>query len=384
MSLNNAKITSFLKPTNTIPSPNYKINTSKLYNIENINRKDLFRSDYILPLKRAETSYTNNNSQNFIGNKLNRNIDSNKAKKILIPNENRYHKTLLQTSLEKIRNEIRQKRIENTKRMNELNERAINLNENYRNKNNISQYIGDFKDKTENCYKDNTNNIISLKEEETNKKNKKFDKDEIYLDLNESFSINSNKRKKVDNQNNFITQRQDEFCYSYNDNKLNNNNNSNIKTNNDKNNDNSKVIFGAPKKEINTKPLSNNFTFGLNPIKKNNNQKSLFNNTNPKEKANETKSTSLFGEKAENKKENLEKNEKKENNILFKAPKEYKPTTPLSSNISFGIKPKEEEKKDENKKEEQKVIFGCPKTEIISEPLSSKVNFGFVEKKEDN
>ena len=171
MSLNNTKITSFLNSTNTFHSPNYNINTSKLYNIENINRADLYRSDYILPLKRTQTSYADNNPQNFIGHKLNRYIDLDKSKKILIPNENRYHKSLLQTSLEKIRNEIKQKRLENTKRMNELNERAINLNENYRNKNNISQYIGDFKDKIENCYKDNTNNIISLKEEETNKKN---------------------------------------------------------------------------------------------------------------------------------------------------------------------------------------------------------------------
>ena len=389
MSLNNSRITSFLNTSKDIPNSLHSdLNTSKLCNIENTRRTDLYRSDYILPLKRTFTSYVENNPQNFLGHKLNRNNDSNKGNKVLIPNDKRYHRTLLQTSLEKIRNEIKQKRIENANRMNELNEKAINLNENYRNKNrnNINQYIGDFKIKIENCYKNNiNNNTISLKETETNKSNRIFDKDMIYFDLNESFSINNNKIKKIEPQNIFIPQRQNEFSYKHNNK---NNNSSNIITKND-NNDNNKVLFGAPKNTISTTPLSNNFTFGVNPIKKNNNKESLFDNNKEKK----IEKTSLFDTKTENKKENLEKNDKKENKnkenkenkILFGAPKEYTKTTPLSNNFSFGLKPKIEEKKIEveNKKEEQKVKFGCPTTEVISQPLSSNVTFGFVAKKEE-
>ena len=147
-----------------------------------------------------------NNSQNFLGYKLNRNPSLNNNK-IFIPNEKRYHKSLLETSLEKIRNEIKQKRFENSNRMNELNEKASNLNNYFKNKEFKGKYIGNFSNNIE--IKNNNilnNNLIELKEtekynykNETNinsRNNRIFDKNFIFFDINKSFSIIPNKRKK--------------------------------------------------------------------------------------------------------------------------------------------------------------------------------------------
>ena len=139
------KITSFIsgikyssnnQPILNIQNPSSNLRQTKLYNTTPI---DLYRSDYI-PIRRNYTSHFDNNSNNLLGNKINRTSENNN--KIKIPSENRYHKSLLQTSLETIRNEIRQKRLENSNRLNEINQRANSLNDYFNNKNNAGKYIG--------------------------------------------------------------------------------------------------------------------------------------------------------------------------------------------------------------------------------------------------
>ena len=112
---------------------NFNNNLNKT-NLDNSRNIDFYRNDYI--------SNMEDKSQNFLGKKLNRdeNIKKN-ISKINIPNDKRYHKTLIQDSLEKIRNEIKQKRLENINRMSELNERANKLDVYFRNNNNKGKYI---------------------------------------------------------------------------------------------------------------------------------------------------------------------------------------------------------------------------------------------------
>ena len=115
----------------------YKINETNYLNLVKNNNIDIYRSDYI-PMKRSQTSIIDNSfvdsnqQKSFLGQKSGRRVEYKKN----IPEDKRYHKTLLQTSLQKIRNEIKQKREENSNRMIELNERTEKYNDYLRNKNN--------------------------------------------------------------------------------------------------------------------------------------------------------------------------------------------------------------------------------------------------------
>ena len=384
------KITSFIsgikyssnnQPILNIQNPSSNLRQTKLYNTTPI---DYYRSDYI-PIRRNYTSHFDNNSNNLLGNKINRTSENNN--KIKIPSENRYHKSLLQTSLETIRNEIRQKRLENSKRLNEINQRANSLNDYFNSKNNTGKYLGIINNNDELMSRNSKNIELEEKEENSNINDKlfvnnnnirKFDNDLIYFYNQESFCISGNEREKLDPI--FIEQRQSEFAYN------------NIKTNIipekksinkiGKNKTSNIIFFGAPKDDVKIAPLSNNFTFGIKP------------------NLNQSQNKSLFGSN-ENKKEESKSNKV----LLFGAPKENIKVEPLSNKVTFGFKFKEEKSKlNENNNEDNsnsqkvafdtpkteltsslksdKVTFGCPKTEITYSPLSSNVTFGVVSKKE--
>ena len=114
---------------------------------------DLYRSDYI-PIKKTNNNLMLNFDKSFLGKKTflsndnnnNINNDNNNNKqerKINIPNDKRYHKSLLENSLEKIKSEIRQKREDNILRMNQLNEKKDELNNYFQDKNNNKgKFIG--------------------------------------------------------------------------------------------------------------------------------------------------------------------------------------------------------------------------------------------------
>ena len=243
------------------------INNNNLNNMSNNNRTqtiDFYRSDYI-PMRKSYISYMEYDPKNMLGQKMDREEFITKTNlKRNVPaaiNDKRYHKTLLQTSLEKIRNEIRQKRLENSQRMYELNEKADSLNDYFRSKNNKGKFTGIFNNYENSLILNEKNSINNSLLEEKNENNisqskgKGFNKELICFDIHESFSINPNKRKKID-ENIFIIQRQSEFAYKnlYKENK-----NSSLNTNNNK----TIISFGAPKEEIKTQPLSNNFSFGV-------------------------------------------------------------------------------------------------------------------------
>ena len=297
----------------------YNLNKTKIYNLNNNNINNFtYREDYIPKKINYNNNFSlENSTNNLLGHKLNRTNET----KIQLPNDKRYHKTLLQTSLEKIRNEIKQKRLENTIRMNELNNRTDYLNDYFKNyNNNTGKYAGIFSNKIDivNTNKFNNNNI-DLQEKEINKniintnlkKNKVFDNDLICNDINESFTIFANKRKKIEPQSLFIQQRQNEFTYN---NKSYNNNN------------NSKISLGSQSTPTYNAPLSSNISFGFSTNDKDIKikEKSLFGNAEKEG----NKNTSLFGFNEKNKNNITDENKNKnivgktENKILFGAPKE--------------------------------------------------------------
>ena len=369
-----------------------KVNKTNIISDNSSNKSPIneaYRTDYI-PIKKNYI-YMENNSQNFLGHKLNRNPQINNNK-IIIPNEKRYHMSLLETSLEKIRNEIRQKRFENSNRMKELNEKESNLNDYFKNKDFKGKYIGNFNNKVEiknsnNSLNSNADkNLIELKETDTynnkkatnintiinSKNNRIFDKELIFFDINESFSINPNKRKKLDSQNNFIVQKQNEFVFNNNRLNFNDNIKNNKKLNISFGNDDNKLLLLNTKESINSNPISNNLSFGLNQTKNNNKTKE------------EENKKSLFEENKEKiKSENKNINE---NKILFGAPKENISIAPLSNNFSFGFKKDEKNENIQiiNNTNKQKVVFGAPKTNIVIKPLSDKVSFGIDNKNKNS
>ena len=367
------KITSFIsgiqyspnnQPFLTFQNPMINLRKTKLNNLDNSTPVDLYRSDYILK-KRNNTSYIEDSSKNLLGNKMNRTSENNN--KVKIPSDNRYHKSLLQTSLEKIRSEIRQKRLENSNRLNEINLRADNLNDFFKNKNNAGKYTGIFNDNEKVINIDISNINIELKEKEDNKKIRKFDNDLICFNIHDSFSINSNKKKKLDPV--FVEQRQSEFAY--------NNKNSNINKENKNENLNKdeksknkkeeiksdkKVLFGAPKEVAKVEPLSKNITFGVKTKieeSKINENKNKDNTLNQKDASGatkiEVKSAPLL------------------NKVTFGCSKTEVTSAPLSSNVTFGFVSKEATKMEEKNDNKNNSIFGPPKDNNL-----------FGEKKEEN
>ena len=167
------KISSFISdalysPSNTINQINSSL--SKNYNLSKSYSIDLYRSDYI-PFKKSI-----NNSQlnlekseypNFLGLKTMRSSnDINQKKKINIPNDKRYHKSLLESSLEQIRTEIRQKKEENKIRMNELSNKNDKLNDFFHNENNNKgKFTSIF---SSNKISNNDNDSLNLDENEQN------------------------------------------------------------------------------------------------------------------------------------------------------------------------------------------------------------------------
>ena len=359
------KISSFIsdvlyKPQNTYSEINSFLNNNKISNKSN--KIDLYRSDYI------PSKYNDNNSflkfeskeyPNFLGQKTLRTNDISSFRKINIPNDKRYHKSLLESSLDKIRNEIRHKREENIQRMNELNNKSDKLNDFFNNEsNNKGKFTSMFKTNDKN----NNSNSINLNENEENIYNtnnsfneisylnksdlkRTFNEDLIKSDINESFSFYAkNKKKKLDYKIISI-QKQTEFAFNVN-NKINDNN--------------VKITFGVPKEEIKYEPISDKAIFGVNPIFNKEEQKSDFDN---KEKNKEEKK-SVFD------------NEEK---VIFGAPKEPIISKPLSDVVSFGFK------KNKKKKQEKKninILFGAPKEIINSEPSMEMPKFGLIEKEE--
>jgi hypothetical protein len=112
------KISSFISETLYTPSNNiYQINSSISKPLSKSYSIDLYRSDYI-PFKKninnSQLNYEQNEYSNLLGLKTLRSNNSiNQIKRINIPNDKRYHKSLLESSLDQIRNEIRQKKIHN-------------------------------------------------------------------------------------------------------------------------------------------------------------------------------------------------------------------------------------------------------------------------------
>ena len=209
------KISSFISDVLYQPKNSYsEINSflNKNHNKNKSNRIDLYRSDYI-PFKNNNNSFLNFEKKeypNFLGQKTLRSSDSNSFRKINIPNDKRYHKSLLETSLDKIRNEIRQKREENIQRMNELNNKSDKLNEFFNDENNNKGKFTSMLFKSND--KNNADNGINLNENEENiystnsKKDfnnsyneisyfnksqlkRTFDEELIKSDINESFSF---------------------------------------------------------------------------------------------------------------------------------------------------------------------------------------------------
>jgi hypothetical protein len=317
--LNNTrdKISSFISDALYSPPNNiYQINSSiskpfsKSYSI------DLYRSDYI-PLKKninnSQLNYERNEYSNLLGLKTSRSNNSiNQIKRINIPNDKRYHKSLLESSLDQIRNEIRQKKEENIIRMNELNNKKDKLNDFFHNENNNKgKFTSIFSDNNVNNKDDNSINLDEnvnnsiLKNENLIIKNnlkREFNTEFICSDINESFSINTkNKKKKLDEN---TIQKQTEFAFNININKA------NIEPKNDINDN--KTLFKAPKDIVITQPISSDFSFGFNQEQKDEEKKS--------------------------KNKNKKQEENKEQKVLFGAPKEPILSEPLSSVISFGVK----------------------------------------------
>ena len=409
MSFSNSKINSFLSRTKDkissfisnalyTPSDKYFQLNSSLSKNQNFNKLHSYNYDYIPFKKNINNSSRNlekNDSPYFLGLKTSRTNNSEQQRKINIPNEKRYHKSLLETSLDKIRSEIRQKREENISRMNELSNKSDKLNDFFHNENNIkgkftSMFNSNIEDKDKNdSYlnldenEQNINNTDSKNEYSlNNRKNLKreFNTEFICSDINESFYFTgNNKKKKLD----MVIQKQTEFSFN---NKMEEEKNDKKNKNIDIDN-NEKIIFGAPKEEIKLEPLSDKVNFGFKPLQKkeekkedntkqnNNEPKILF--MAPKEPVlSEPLSNDFsFGVKKEEKVEN-----KKENTSLFGAPKESKEVEP-----KFGLIPKEE-KKEEYKEKEDKVLFGVPKDKNLMEPyvpVPTTFSFG-LKKKEEN
>ena len=371
--LNNTrdKISSFISDALYSPPNNiYQINSSiskpfsKSYSI------DLYRSDYI-PLKKninnSQLNYERNEYSNLLGLKTSRSNNSiNQIKRINIPNDKRYHKSLLESSLDQIRNEIRQKKEENIIRMNELNNKKDKLNDFFLNENNNKgKFTSIFSDNNINNKDDNSINLDEnvnnsfLKNENLIIKNnlkREFNTEFICSDINESFSINAKNKKKKSDEN--TIQKQTEFAFNININKA------NIEPKNDINDN--KALFKAPKDIAITQPISSDFSFGFNQEQKDEEMKS--------------------------KNKNKKQEENKEQKVLFGAPKEPTLSEPLSSVVSFGIK---KETKDENKEskknklfetpkkeKENKTLFGAPKrNKELSPPLSNVFTFGVKKEK---
>ena len=160
MSLSNSNVNNFLNKakgkiysfiSNIKYSPydsNLNINSSlyKPKTLSKVKTIDLYRSDYI-PIKKTNNNLMLNFDKSFLGKKTflsndnnnNINNDNNNNKqerKINITNDKRYHKSLLENSLEKIKSEIRQKREDNILRMNQLNDKKDELNNYFQDKNN--------------------------------------------------------------------------------------------------------------------------------------------------------------------------------------------------------------------------------------------------------
>ena len=160
------KISSFISDVLYRPPDSYlRINSAikKFPNSNKSNPIDLYRSDYIPSNKNINSSilnFENQDYQNFLGQKTSRTNNNDIHKKINIPIDKRYHKSLLESSLDKIRNEIRQKREENIIRMNELSNRSDKLNDYFYNENNNNKgkFTSLFNSKISNKIK-NDNNI---------------------------------------------------------------------------------------------------------------------------------------------------------------------------------------------------------------------------------
>jgi len=369
LSRTKGKISSFISDVlYTQPDSYLRINTAlkKFPNLNKSNPIDLYRSDYIPSNKNINSSilnFENRDYSDFLGQKTSRTNTNNIQKKINIPNDRRYHKSLLESSLDKIKNEIRQKREDNIARMNELNNKSVKLNDYFYNENNNNKgkFTSLFNSKSINKI-DNDDNI-NLEENEGNvynssskkdyinsfnensfveKNNLKrtFDTDLIQSDINESFSINpKNKRKKLDAQMISI-QKQTEFSFNT-DNKKEDNNNYK----------NDKVLFGAPKESIKSPPLCDKAIFGVTPIIN-------------KEEKNEN---------------NDIKEINKEDKVIFGVPKEPIVSEPLSDIVSFGVK---KEQKKEKTDKDNNILFGVPKEIIKTEPLLDIPKFGVVKKEE--
>ena len=402
------KISSFISNALYSPiDPFNKYNSTLLTN-KNKNKSysiDLYRSDYI-PFKKKLYNSTINSEKddniNFLGQKTFRSNTNSQQKNYNIPNDKRYHKSLLESSLEKIRNEIRQKREENTIRMKELTNKSDKLNDYFHNENNnkgkftsmFNSHLSNSKIKDENINLDeNEENIINSNSKNDfvnnsfiidpiNKLKRQFNNDFICSDINESFSINpKNKKKKID-ENIIVIQKQIEFAF--NNNKINNKNDSmkiealdsvsnkftfgnksseineekNIENNNKENDNKLKIIFGAPIEPIEIQPLSKTFTFGVLQEKKEEKKSSLF--CAPKENTLSNKpllNIPKFGciEKEESVEEiNKEKKEEKETSdkVAFgvKNENEIKNSyVPLPTAALFGFKKEEETKPEQNK-----------------------------------
>lgn len=362
------KISSFISEVIYKPSePLTEINSilAKNQYLKKNNTIDLYRSDYIPYKKNISNSFQNIEKDihsNILGQKTSRTNFNEISRKINIPNDKRYHKSLLENSLDSIRNEIRQKREENIIRMNELSNKKDKLNDFFYDENNnkgkftsifnsnISKKINNNDDdinldeNEQNIFNSNSKNDYSnsLQEnsflDKTNLK-RKFNPDFICSDINESFSINSKIKKKKIDKNMIIIQKQTEFAFKY---------NKEEKTSKDV-----KVLFGSPKEDIKSEFFSNNAIFGLKPVEK----------------------------KEEKTIKNDSKEINKEPKIKFGSPKEPIISQPLSNNFSFGVK---KEQKEEKKEETRNVLFGVPKESIKYEPLMVDPKFGFENKENNN
>ena len=368
LSRTKGKISSFISDVLYTQPDSYLRLNSALKKFPNLNKSspiDLYRSDYIPSNKNINSSilnFENRDYSDFLGQKTSRTNTNNIQKKINIPNDRRYHKSLLESSLDKIRNEIRQKREENIVRMNELSNKSDKLNDYFYNENNNNKgkFTSLFNSKSINKIENEDN--INLDENELNvynssskkdyinsfnensfveKNNLKrtFDTDLIQSDINESFSINpKNKRKKLDAQMISI-QKQTEFSFNTNNKKE------------DNNNKNDKVLFGVPKESIKSPPLCDKAIFGVTPIIN----------------------------KEEKKENNDIKEINKEDKVIFGVPKEPIVSEPLSDIVSFGVK---KEQKQEKTDKDNNILFGVPKESIKTEPLLDIPKFGFVKKEE--
>ena len=173
-----------------------------------------------------------------------------------------------------------------------------------------------------NSKNDNNNSFLENSFIDKSNLKRKFNTDFICSSINESFSLNSNiKRKKLDEINNSIIQKQIEFAFKA-----------------QKDNYDDERIIGVPKKEIKSKLFQND---------------------------------SKFGEKTQKKKKKKKLNKgEEEQKIIFGVPKEPIISEPLPDNICFGVKKEEKKEKKEEKKEEIiHNLFGAQKEDIKSESL---------------